>query len=560
MFSCSRIFGWGEGGENFAGVVRRINPLIDSVLGQADDIMVDNNYQRVKKRLDEFEGQRQSLGRKNMLDMRYNDALMQLQSNPDALYKDKVFLDKTSPDFQQHEAFTRYNNYKAMQDPNALGPDGKPVAPMSIDDFINSDNVPSTVKEDLIAKGLLQQSKVQLDDNELQNLITTTAGLTAEDIAFRNEMNAKNLNTKDYNREVAKYIQNSEGDLTSRGRLANSLFKRTVGLGQDLQILPNTKEFKYEKIGDDLYQINNTDGSVKKVVAGDGKITHASGMNPRIIEDKNSPTGYSYKTFNQDKKGNIKPMVTPGATESEWQNQLSLDADKQFTQEDAINKNFGNKISFRGMFPGGSSKKKGSGSKTELDAVDSKRLSEIKEWGISGDKWAKMNDTQKNDYIIKEKQLADLYFKGDVKKLQEVKEKIISGKNEKQQKQAYLEYINGEDTDGTDTGGLIPVVIPPKGKETAPLNKIKAANDIIDSRTAKMKKEFSNIKEFDKSTLKLVNSVADKVNQRIKDTITSWGRSDLTPEQWKQEILKVNWTGTELGILKIILKENGIEL
>ena len=556
MFSCSRIFGWGEGGENFAGVVRRINPLIDSVLGQVDDIMVDNNYQRVKKRLDEFEGQRQSLGRKNMLDMRYNDALMQLQSNPDALYKDKVFLDKTSPDFQQHEAFTRYNNYKAMQDPNALGPDGKPVAPMSIDDFINSDNVPSTVKEDLIAKGLLQQSKVQLDDNELQNLITTTAGLTAEDIAFRNEMNAKNLNTKDYNREVAKYIQNSEGDLTSRGRLANSLFKRTVGLGQDLQILPNTKEFKYEKIGDDLYQINNTDGSVKKVVAGEANVTPFS-KEARVVQN---PDGTFSKEIDfVDKKGNLKTKKY-NATQDEYDIYRTQVEDKTWSKQERMQQGLDNKISFRGMFPGGSSKKKGSGSKTELDAVDSKRLSEIKEWGISGDKWAKMNDLQKNDYIVKEKQLADLYFKGDVKKLQEVKEKIISGKNEKQQIQAYLEYINGEDTDGTDTGGLIPVVIPPKGKETAPLNKIKAANDIIDSRTAKMKKEFSNIKEFDKSTLKLVNSVADKVNQRIKDTITSWGRSDLTPEQWKQEILKVNWSGTELGILKIILKENGIEL
>jgi hypothetical protein len=263
LFSCSRIFGWGEGGENFAGVVRRINPLIDSVLGQADDIMVDNNYQRVKKRLDEFEGQRQSLGRKNMLDMRYNDALMQLQSNPDALYKDKVFLDKTSPDFQQHEAFTRYNNYKAMQDPNALGPDGKPVAPMSIDDFINSDNVPSTVKDDLIAKGLLQQSKVQLDDAELQNLITTTAGLTAEDIAFRNEMNAKNLSAADYNREVRNYVMNSQGDLTSRGRLADSLFKRTAGIGDGLQIAPD--KIEYKTVGDSLLRLNETTSEIKEL-------------------------------------------------------------------------------------------------------------------------------------------------------------------------------------------------------------------------------------------------------------------------------------------------------
>ena len=451
MFSCSRIFGWGEGGENFAGVVRRINPLIDSVLGQVDDIMVDNNYQRVKKRLDEFEGQRQSLVRKNMLDMRYNDALMQLQSNPDALYKDKVFLDKTSPAFQQHEAFTRYNNYKAMQDPNALGPDGKPVAPMSIDDFINSDNVPSTVKEDLIAKGLLQQSKVQLDDNELQNLITTTAGLSAEDIAFRNEMNAKNLSAADYNRAVRNYVMESQGDLTSRGRLADSLFKRTAGIGQDLQIAPD--KIDYKTVDGKLLRVNETTGKVETTYEGEANVTPFS-KEARVVQN---PDGTFSKEIDfVDKKGNLKTKKY-NATQDEYEIYRTTVENKTFSAQEKMQQSLDNKKDFYGyrISTGGTGKKKSGGTViNQLDDVQKKGLSDIKSWGLSGSKWATMNDLEKQEYIDKEKELAKLYTNGDIKKLQEVKENIIKSKGKNSDEKAYLEYLNngaGEDTPQQDS-------------------------------------------------------------------------------------------------------------
>lgn len=535
----------------FADVLRRENPAIDAIIAGAGDIVATNKYRDIDAMLNQMQQQRGDILRRQNLEMKYQNGINMLKNSPDMLYNTAYQVDKYNPNLEGTDAFARYNFYKKQMAENNAG------MPKSFEDFVAGDE-PSKIE--LLNKGLASQTKNVIGDDEIKNLIYKQGGFTPEEIDWYNNKTKDLKDRKQFNQELMDMVTRNQAILTSKGEVGKRYFDALKNRAANMEIVPEKGEFKFEKIGDDLYRFDAF-GGFEKVVTGTPKLTPMTEIKTRVV--KNDDGTYSFKVPMKNDKGDVQFKMVPGATENDFNIQEAEDVNKAtdfFEKRDYMQ---GQKIEFKTMFPSLGKKGSKGSQKTQLDDVEKKQLSDIKSWGLTGRNWALMNDSEKKKYTDREQELAKLYFNSDVKKLQEVKESIIKSKGKNSDEKAFLDYLNSREdgTDGQQTPlSGFPVMNPPKN--TAPVTneknqKIqKIYKDEAEKRKQQYISELKNSGKFNDGQFTAVKKATEKIFNRFNDIIGNWGRTDLTPKQWREEFLKVNWNQTEYEILKQMFKNS----
>lgn len=166
----------------------------------------------------------------------------------------------------------------------------------------------------------------------------------------------------------------------------------------------------------------------------------------------------------------------------------------------------------------------------KLTKSETDDYNDIVSYGNMGKGWENKTYKQKQDYIKKEQELANRLFGGDVKRLQETKEKILNSDT----KEGKMILKDGmKDPDKTKGDGV---------KDENKVKEIDTDSQIVNQKRQEYAKELKTQEQ---------TQALDRVATWFEDVTgpDGWNRSDLTIEEWIGEIEQEKWNDIEWAIL-----------
>lgn len=245
----------------FVNFIRRNNPVIDSILGNINDITVKSN---LKDALDELKGFKKQRDDYNKF-ATYQSAL----NNVNLQYEEYF---KPTEDFKFNvgeDMLSGTETYKALVDTmkakqpadNTTGGEQQPmkISEEEFKQFIK--NNPDYYKE-LFDKKYISTVYEPITREEADKKRYEKAGLTdPNEIAWFNEYAKKRFNPNDYNEKLTQFVYGKQPGLTSRGRLGDSQYQMLANYAGMLGITPRESEDPMSKIDPGKWQVGDFNGS-----------------------------------------------------------------------------------------------------------------------------------------------------------------------------------------------------------------------------------------------------------------------------------------------------------
>ena len=488
-------------------LLRDQRPLLESLYGNIDNLIVENNSEKALRFIENADKKDKEYSKwKNI-----NNSISSVNITDDDLYNVEKSVNYDDPLIKNTDAWKKYDEYKnsildefnksKTTGDNTTAGETTPVSEpsiMSFQDYLNTD---PAMLNDITSKFQVEK-KTAKEIDELKKDIYKKANLSEEDINFYSQY--KPPFVEEYNKSLYDIVYQNYPKLQSRGSLGNTLAENFSGrllnkLLKDSEPVKKKVDFHdgykwiFDEYGNELSREKIEKNEDKKFnLSGDAQII--------AIPDENGNLRYGF--FEPDPNAN------------DYGNQgwkftgivPTQDQIDEFTETGKYEKKKTGGTG-RGGRRGSGPKSEDTGqSQFEKDSVAKlKEFARLKSESASSG-WDKFSKDVDQYGLEKESAEAKKYFE--------------------------LEKDLQSRFPGMDVHSL--------------------ANDIYkeDFKKGKNKKTEAQYLEERVAEEEEYNTANQNVEDFWKSVTDAWGRSDLTAEQWADEILQEDWSDMERKVLK----------
>lgn len=474
-------------------------PQIKELIGNIDDVYSLDDFDKAMEKFGAIKQYKQDVQRFGQLKNKYlgvdlNSIPMDREVDTETINPD--YLNLLPEDMMPSSV----KEYTAYQD-RLKGEDGNfTQQPIAFDEYIKT--IPGyydDLKTNHPGAFKTVKQKQALTDEELQQAYDLATGMTPEEIKWYKENEGK-FTPQQANEVLMQMISQTAPTLQSSGSLGNTLSERYKNEGM-MQMLNDKKtEYKthFDNNGNMIY-FDPTDPTKFKVVQyGKGKSEFTDDINKvgyRIVEKDGK---YVYQFPSEGGWVDSKLEATPEQYDA--YNTTLTDKGLSYEDKREINSSFKTTRTPRRRKVGSNNVnfgnfKPGDFSKMTIESLDKLSVGDLSE-------------------LKKYKK----YLPNDVKR--EFEKRIQSGS------------LDTEDSmdDNTNTNSQSFQY----AGELLPANDRK---ELYDGANEDEKQALANVESF------------------FNDVVTAWGRNDLTPEEWRNQIGQQEWTDLEYAIVKNLFKK-----